>query len=306
MKTMAKVFMAAAVIAVFGFSMPARACFAPPAHMTGHHSELVRDSSDIVLARMIRSIESRSERYLNLEIPIFETLEVLRGYAPEVFEFGHGYAAPSKEQLEKLNLAAELTRDFNGHRQGVFWDKKITRQWNWSDCRMHPVFVTGETYLLFLDRPHWRSYEIVRSNDDYWLTAVRNLIADPSRRSGLSLSVQEWLSLSRGVFIGRIQSCAGPEFDVIESLHGNFDQSWVYSDEVDASYWPLGKCKIGKEYLVIAYRDEPEVLPYYSSTIVDIDGETVDFSEAISDSEIEILDEPVITLDELRAYFLNR
>ncbi|CAN0408262.1 unnamed protein product [Ectocarpus sp. 13 AM-2016] len=46
-------------------------------------------------------------------------------------------------------------------------------------CQMEPAFVSGETYLIFLDAPHWRAYEIVRSEDDLWLMAVRNLVADP-------------------------------------------------------------------------------------------------------------------------------
>lgn len=301
---MKKVIIALLVVVIsviFGSSGPAAACAVPPAELTKHHRELVRDSSQIALVRMIETKESSDMRFSGLAGPVvFQTIESLKGNTPEEFIFDRGLAATPGSQSE------EITRDFDGHRQGVFWDKHITRQWNGPDCEMHPVFVPGVTYLLFLDHPHWRAYEVVRRDDDYWLAAVRNLIQDPSLSSGLTLSIKDWLSLSHGVFIGRVRSCSGPILEVVEPLFGNFEQEWRYSNEIDAGYWPRKTCEIGKKYLVITYQAEPDILPYYSSTIIDIEYGGVDFSDALSDSEVDVLGNRNVSIAELRKRLSER
>jgi len=267
----------------------------PPHTLTLHHAELVENTNNIVLAKVVGGGDSASFSWAGeRQRAKFETVEILKGNAPKMFSLPNGILGLENEQD---------ARDFGGHRDAVFWDKHVTRQWNAPDCRMYPMFFQDRTYLIFLDHPHWRAYEEIRAEDDLWLAAVRRLLTDPSLESGMSLTLKEWLGLSQGIFVGRIESCKGPTLSVDEVLHGQFASSWRYSDEEDDGYWPGGKCGIGRQYLIVSYQTEPAILPYYSSSMFVIRDDTIDFADALSDSEINIQGNSVKSLDQLREYF---
>lgn len=271
-----------------GLASPVHACFEPPASLTLHHTDLIAKSKVVVLARVVGEADRATYDTLDVfqgpslhQRPLarFETVETLRGKTPPEFSLSGG-------SLSAVDF--DLHGDFDRHRQSVFWDKKITRQWNDVDCRMYPQFHVGRTYLLFIDQPHWRAYEEIRHPDDLWLGAVRRVLADPAALSGLSLELKDWLSLSRGVFIGRIQSCDGPTLSVEESLHGEFSPTWRYSTAEHSEYWLDGDCEIGRQYLVITTRDEPEILPHYSATALPVHDGLVDFGPAFRDSDVDV------------------
>ena len=249
----------------------------PPAELTAHHTELVKQADHIVLARVV----GRDHQFWRKRRrAIFETVEILKGSSPPSFSLPNGFVASSDD---------EDMGDFNGHWDSIFWDRRVTRQWNSSDCRMNPDFVMDRTYLLFVDRPHWRAYEEIQSPDDLWLEAVRNLIDDPSLPSGISMTVKEWLSLAQGVFLGRIKSCEGPTLTVDEILHGDVAGDWRYAKASGVSHWPERPCLVGQKFLVVTHYEEPLPLPYYSSGVFPVvDGE-VDFTSAFEDSEIDIV-----------------
>ena len=221
----------------------------------------------------------------------FETVEVLRGDVPAKFALGGG---------RLVDDAQRDYRDFSGHRTLVFWDKQITRTWNAPDCLMHPRFVSGRTYLIFLDRPHWRAYEEVGNQNDVWLSAVRRLIKDPSHDSGLSMGIYLWLSRSNGVFVGRIKSCVGPTLSVEDVLSGEFEDTWRYSNHDGSNYWPSGKCPSNQRFLVVSYSTRPAILPYYSASVFPIRDGRVDLADAIDRSEIEIKGKPIQTILDLK------
>jgi hypothetical protein len=52
------------------------------------------------------------------------------------------------------------------------------------DCRIHPNFEEGRTYLVFLDEPyHPKSFERIASDSDKWLQAVRTLTRESDQKS---------------------------------------------------------------------------------------------------------------------------
>ncbi len=289
--------------AAMALARPTLACTVPPQDLTTHHSHLVEQTQVIVLARVIGGTDQATFDTLGTtpfqglsrgRLAEFETVEVLRGAAPDRFSLSTGTLA---------DIDYDTNGDFNGHRDAVFWDKRTTRQWNGPDCAMHPSFILGRTYLLFVDHPHWRAYEEIREPDDLWLTAVRRLIADPSLVSGLSLDLRDWLAMAHGVFVGRLRSCDGPTLTVEQVLTGSFDDRWRYSNEPNDRLWPVGPCKPGRRYLVIAYRDQPEILPRFSATVMPVLDGLVDFGPAMTDSDVDIQAFRIQSLDAVTGLF---
>lgn len=282
---------------------PVFACADPPASLTRHHTDLIAKSEVIVLARVVGEADGATYDTLDVfqgpplyDRPLaqFETVEALRGKTPGTFSLNGGSHA---------TVDYDLHGDFDRHREAVFWDKKMTRQWNDIDCRMYPEFQVGRTYLLFIDQPHWRAYEEIRDPDDLWLQAVRKVVADSSLWSGLSLDLKNWLSLSRGVFVGRIESCNGPTLTVDTVLFGAFSATWRYSTADDAEYWLDETCTPGQQYLVIATRDEPEILPHYSATALPVHDGLLDFGPAFRESDVDVRAFRIQKLEAVRTLF---
>ncbi len=266
--------------------LAALACMVPPGGLTVHHTELVERTDTIVWAKAVGGSGKKAKIWRDpYELMLFETIEVLKGRVPARFTLPNGFDLAGADESDGFPGVSEET-DFNGHRDLSFWDKSIARQWNSADCQMYPTFSEGSSYLLFLGDAHWRGYEQVETEEDLWLTAVRNLIAQPSRRSGLSLSIEEWLRLSSSTFIGEIERCDRPELAVRERLYGDVPATWRYSDYDDAYHWPVKNCVVGQKYLVVSYRNDMRFSVVYRSLMVETDGERVDFEAALERSQI--------------------
>ncbi|MEM8811031.1 MAG: hypothetical protein AAGF59_00335 [Pseudomonadota bacterium] len=281
------------LVVSIGFASRVSACPFPPSGLVSHHTDLVAETQVIVLAEVVGDTDRATYDTLGdldlgpVAIPdlnsrplaLFRTVEVLKGRAPDTFSLSTGLLSET---------GFDPVEDFDSHKNSIFWDKSFTRQAQESDCRMYPQFRQGQTYLLFIDRPHWRAYEEIQTPDDLWLHAVRRVLEDPDRHSGLVLGLPEWLKLSRGVFIGRIESCDGPTLSVSRVLHGGFEQTWRYTDDDHADAWPDKPCAVNRPYLVITYRDEPGLLPDLSATVLPILDGLVDFGPVMRMSEIEV------------------
>ena len=268
------------VASLLAAALPAQACFAPPPELVKHHRDLVADSATIVLARALAPDSAETGHSLGDATPHFEAVEVLKGEIAPTFSLENGrYLVASEEQEFLLD---DFVSDFSGHRDIAVWDRFRTRQWNESDCGMMPRFEPGETYLLFPDHPHWRAYELIRSEDDLWLTAVRNLLADSTRRAGLAVTVPQWLSLARGAFVVRAASCDSLDFDVVEVLVGNADGKWEPSPRSRTQYYGTGwTCEIGSRFLVVVYQDSRSGPEHTDSGLFNVDEGAVDFNRAI-------------------------
>ena len=259
---MGKAMWCAVILLGFLSANQAHACFAPPPEYTKHHTDLVRDTSRIVLAKVtgpsgdFQDVWGKSE-----PLAQFEIIENVKGRAPEFFTIENGFFVPGQPVP---------AQDFDGHTQLRFWEKQVTRQWNMPDCAMRPAFFQDRTYLLFLDAPHWRAYEEVSATDDLWLSAVRDLVADPDLDTGLNLSAREWLSMAHGVFLGRVSDCSGPTLEVNRVFSGVFEDEWAYTDNQHSLYWPFPECSVGESYLVVTLEDEQSPLPHYSSSVFEV------------------------------------
>jgi hypothetical protein len=200
---------AAAVGASLAISWEVSACTVPPKHLTTHHAELVRRSSRIALGRFEKVASSWLPRFLagDRYTLQFKTVEVVKGQVGERFSLAFNGAPPEGFKDGK-------DADFHGHADWDVWEGKLTRQANEANCQMRPRFEVGATYLIFLDEPyHWRSFERVDRPDDRWLAAVKALVADPSRPSGMMQPLASHLTEQHDVFVGQITRCdvAPPE-----------------------------------------------------------------------------------------------
>lgn len=289
----------------------ALACTISPQELRTSDIELVAQSEQIALVRVVGSSENNSDattishRRLgnsNDSLAILEPIKILRGHVPQRFKLSSG---------SLIAASMDPTRDMNGHRDIGFWDRKIlkTRAYSGTDCRMHPGFVLGRIYLVFLDRPHFKAYEEVRSKDDLWLQAVQQVIENPNTQSGITMPVEDWLSMATGAFKGSVQSCDGPVLWVDEVLKGDFPNFlgfhfwWRYQEGNESGYWYANPCIDDNDYLVMTTYSENARLPYGDSIVAPIDGDTVDLSAAIEASEISVEGDRHINLDDVRAIF---
>jgi hypothetical protein len=278
-------------------TIPAQACTMAPPEQTKHHRDLVADSSQIILARAL------IPRFAGGELlPAFRSVEVLKGDVASdfVLESGPGLDASTGVSF----LIGTHDSDFDGHRDIAFWDQGLTRQWNDSDCMMRPQFEPGETYLLFVDHPHWRAYELVRREDDLWLQAVRNLLADPSRRSGLSVTVPQWLSLAPRAFVVSIADCEKPEFELVQVLRGGNEASYpdFRLQRPTRYHGSRRNCETGMRFLTLVYYQSEAEPDYVNSANFDIIDGMVDFNEAVDgdESELEIVGPRVWSISDLQ------
>lgn len=286
-------------------TLAVEACDAPPPDLTKHHRDLVAASTRIVLARAL------IPRFAGGELlPAFESVEVLKGDVASEFvlESGRGLDASTGMAF----LFGTHDSDFNGHRDIAFWDQGLTRQWNDTDCMMRPLFEPGETYLLIIDHPHWRAYELVRREDDLWLQAVRNLLADPSRQSGLSVTVPQWLSLAPRAFVVSVADCEKPEFELVQVLRGSGEAPYpdFRLQKPTRYYGSRRDCEIGMKFLTLVYYQSEADPAYVNSANFDIIDGMVDFSRAIDGdlrdgtqfggTELEVIGDRKISLNDLR------
>jgi hypothetical protein len=85
---------------------------------------------------------------------------------------------------------------------------------------MRPPFEVGATYLIFLDPPyHWRAFERVDRRDDRWLSAVKALVADSSRPSGMMQPLAAYLAEQSAIYVGEIARCFVSRPEILGSLH---------------------------------------------------------------------------------------
>ena len=290
------------------------ACSALPEELLAPGAELVAQSQQIALVRVVGSSQNNGDAVMithmrlgktNQSLAVLEPIKILRGEVPQRFTLSSG---------RLITADQDLRRDLNGHRNIGFWDQKIsdTRTHSGADCRLLPGFVLGRIYLVFLDRPHFKAYEEVRSKDDLWLQAVQRMIETPNATTGVSMPISQWLSMATGIFKGSVQSCDGPTLWVDEVLKGDFPNIlgfhlwWRYRERNESGTWYANPCVEGNDYLVVTTMPEETRLPDAASIIASVDNNTVDLSIAIESSEIDVEGGPKVSMETLRAFFEDR
>jgi len=303
------------VITIFLLFLPnwqgAFACSASQPEHFIHHRDLVAGSTQIALVRVVGSSENNHDATLitheqlavsNVSLAIFEPIKILKGSVPTRFMLSSGGLIKARD---------DAIRDLNEHRNIGFWAKKSTQTRNShdADCKMHPGFVLGRIYLVFFDNPHLKAYEEIRTKDDLWLQAVQQMIDNPNAQSGITMWVNDWVSMATGIFKGSVQSCDGPVLWVDEVLKGTypsflgFHYWWRYRADNETGYWDAGPCIEGNDYLVLSSYDEAVRLPFGKSIVAPINGGMADLRAGIEASEIPIEGPSSIKLDDVRALF---
>jgi hypothetical protein len=150
-------------------------CFSTPQEQIVEAEKLVQRTSQIVLAKVV---EARADLKTGLVIYSFRAEKVIKGKVSESFVIvGDALVDP------------EALTTFQDHRLDGFWEGDAGRCQHDADCKIHPSFVVGATYLVFMDQPyHRKSFEQIAmlgqdpDTKDKWLKWVEESVkAQPSR-----------------------------------------------------------------------------------------------------------------------------
>jgi hypothetical protein len=152
---------------VFFVSLNTLACPAPPPGYSMNHSTLIKSTETIVLAKTIKVTD---------KVVVFEVLESIKGESGKEFFW-------RRSRLPKS--VKHISNDFNRHSEPAFWSsEQLVRRSPISKggiCNIAFTYELGEVYLVF--RESWgnaHSNEIIKSNDDKWLTFVKKTVASGS------------------------------------------------------------------------------------------------------------------------------
>ena len=153
------------VLALAGCATAAVACYTPPAEQRVSPGDLIARTKNIVLAEVTKAELIRGREVLYT----FRRIRTLAGRPEEAFVLA-GNAA----------IWEGNSRTFNHHTDSAFWEGQ-GRTPNDSDCKIHPSFAVGGTYLLFLDEPyHVKGFELImrtggdKETKDKWLQFVES------------------------------------------------------------------------------------------------------------------------------------
>ena len=140
---------------------PAMACRVAPKQLSATPDELIARTTTIALATVVRAeMSGRDVLYT------FRTIRAIKGKSENEFQL-----------RAEAALYPAQNNDFEGHSQNEFWSHRIGRASMDTDCKVHPSFSVGGTYLAFLDQPfHAKSFELIRvttgDRQDKWLKYV--------------------------------------------------------------------------------------------------------------------------------------
>ena len=152
---------------------PVFACFVPPAQQLVPPDELISRTQNIVLAKAIRGEATEDDYEVSYT---FRTIKILKGSALDTFEI-----------MGRPSIFEGWNENFGHHFDENFWSASEGRLSNEPDCRIHPVFSVGGTYLMFLDQPyHRKSFEMILRTEgkadvrDKWLQYVESRLQNLS------------------------------------------------------------------------------------------------------------------------------
>ena len=164
-------------ILVFFCSGHAIACVVAPAEQRVAVDELISRTDNIILAKAVRA-EYRNPEQTGQSNPHdvvhhdFEILKSLKGENQSEFSLIGGL------------MEHDRRNHFNHHTEPDFWEDVYGRSFNMPDCIIHPTFIVGSVYLVFLDQPyHYKSFELIEKHSDpedrdKWLAYVEEKVSE--------------------------------------------------------------------------------------------------------------------------------
>ena len=157
-------------------AIAAQACRMPPPSQLIGVEEQMRLVTDVAVGQVIGATPMGGQ-----EVEYrFLSLETLTGQPGKVFTVMGRAAAPGSKETT-----------FDNHADFAFWARGGGRVMNDADCGMHPSFVIGSSYLVFLGAPATRrSFEEIDlvngivNADDKWLSYVKQQLAKRQAADG--------------------------------------------------------------------------------------------------------------------------
>jgi hypothetical protein len=153
---------ALSTVAAFG-------CFSTPPEQIAPADKLVERTSRIVLARVV---EAKADFNTGEVTYSFIVEKAIKGTREDSFSIV-GYALFEPEDLTT----------FDYHRSAKFWEDNAGRCHHDTDCKIHPSFAVGASYLIFVDHPyHRKSFEYIAmlgtepGTRDKWLAWVEETV----------------------------------------------------------------------------------------------------------------------------------
>lgn len=164
-----RIFHCAILVPVMLHAIAAQACRVAPAGQLIGVDEQIRQATQVAVGQVI-SASPISDHEVEYR---FLTLEPLTGEPGKVFTV-----------MGRAVQRGGNASTFNGHADFSFWARGGGRMTSDTDCAIHPYFVVGRNYLVFLGAPVTRrSFEQIDmvdgtvSADDQWLKYVRQQLA---------------------------------------------------------------------------------------------------------------------------------
>ena len=146
---------------------------APPAQRIAVEDQ-VRQPADVMVGQVIGATPLGGD---TVEYS-FLVLDQLRGLPRKVFTVLGRAVSPYDQDTS-----------YDRHQDFAFWASGGGRSMNGMDCAIHPSFVVGNSYLVFLsDAPTWRSFEKIDlvdghpDPDDKWLAYVKTALSGTPAR----------------------------------------------------------------------------------------------------------------------------
>ncbi|MGH8854235.1 MAG: hypothetical protein ACREWI_08150 [Telluria sp.] len=139
------------------------ACSRPPSEQLIGVDEQIAQATDVSVATVVRASLLDGGR-VQYDFVVLKRL--------------HGPDQPEFSLVGMTRSSGEMPVGSNDHGDSTFWKYGGGRLMNSPDCRIHPRFMVGESYLIFNQQPTWRSYEriaIVNGKplaNDQWLQYV--------------------------------------------------------------------------------------------------------------------------------------
>lgn len=151
---------------------PAWACRAPPPALLIGVDEQIAAAGDVVVAKVV---DATPEGFGNRTYAYrFVVQQQLAGTARTAFTLMGS---------NPFDGGSETT--YARHANPAFWARGGGRTVNGPDCKVHPNFMVGNSYLVFLGSPAtWRSFERIEAadggfdQDDQWLKYVTSRLHD--------------------------------------------------------------------------------------------------------------------------------
>lgn len=160
------------------------ACYSPPSQQLMSVDEQIARASDVSVAWVINAVPLQND-FIEYHFVVQERLAgkggnmfTVTGRAQASRRNGGSVATPTLHWPAAAGIGNETSVD--NHTDPAFWKRGGGRVMNDTGCAIHPDFVVGGTYLVFLDTP-WtrRSFEKigvshgVAGNGDQWLAYVK-------------------------------------------------------------------------------------------------------------------------------------